>query len=96
MHICRLAHVLEKLFEPEARLFAPPATNVSGGRLDCECFNGAAHTVAALLANEHLEVHMNGTGTESRTPLFMPSQEGHAEVATACFNSVKFVLYDFT
>jgi hypothetical protein len=36
MHICRLAHVLEKLFEPEARLFAPPATNVSGGRLDCE------------------------------------------------------------
>jgi hypothetical protein len=35
MHICRLMHVLEQLFEPEARLFAPPGL-LDGERLDCE------------------------------------------------------------
>ncbi|KAK3247909.1 hypothetical protein CYMTET_42609 [Cymbomonas tetramitiformis] len=36
MHICRLAHVLEQLFHPKARLFAPAGTDVTGARLDCE------------------------------------------------------------
>lgn len=35
-HICRLKLVLERLFDPQASLFAPPATDSSGARLDCE------------------------------------------------------------
>lgn len=36
MHMCRLAHILELMFDPDARLYAPPGLNSSGERLDCE------------------------------------------------------------
>lgn len=36
MHLCRLAHVLERLFEPSARLYAPAGVSGGGERLDCE------------------------------------------------------------
>lgn len=36
MHICRLKLVLSLLFDPDASLFAPPATDSNGARLDCE------------------------------------------------------------
>ena len=36
MHMCRLAHILERLFAADARLYAPPGLSISGDRLDCE------------------------------------------------------------
>jgi hypothetical protein len=45
MHICRLTHVLEQLFDPGARFFAPPGTDTAGARLDCEWTLEAYSTV---------------------------------------------------